>query len=50
MVYTYFCAGIHNKNAVFDVFFRKSPFDGSYAVLGGIDEIIDFIVNFKFTD
>lgn len=50
MAYTYYCAGIHNKNAVFDVFYRKAPFDGSYAVFGGLDEVLDFIVNFKFTE
>lgn len=50
MAYTYYCAGIHNKNAVFDVFYRKPPFDGSYAVFGGLDEVLDFIINFKFTE
>lgn len=50
MAYSYYCAGIHNKTAVFDIFYRKPPFDGSYAVFAGLDEVLDFIVNFKITD
>ena len=36
--------------AVFDAFFRKMPFDSGYAIMGGLDEIIRVIQNFRFTE
>ena len=44
---------INNKQdeeAVFDVFFRKVPNNGGYAIMAGIDKIIPYIENLKFTD
>ena len=34
--------------AVFDVFFRKVPNDGGYAIMAGLDKVIPFIENMKF--
>lgn len=39
-----------NNEAVFDVFFRKVPSNGGYAVMAGVDKIISFIENFKFRE
>lgn len=36
--------------AVFDIFFRKIPNNGGYAIMAGIDKIIPFIQNFKFDE
>lgn len=36
--------------AVFDVFFRKVPNGGGYAVMAGVDKIIEFIKNLKFDE
>lgn len=36
--------------AYFDAFFRKMPFDSGYAIMGGIDNIIDYIENIHFDD
>lgn len=36
--------------AVFDIFFRKVPNEGGYAVMAGIDKIIPFIQNLKFDE
>ncbi|AEV94630.1 nicotinate phosphoribosyltransferase [Pediococcus claussenii] len=49
MIQTYWEKGIHNKNAVFEVFFRKMPFDNGYAVFAGLERVIDYIKNLKFT-
>ncbi len=49
MAKTYFENGEKDKEVCFDVFFRKNPFDGGYTVSGGLDEIIDYIKNFKLT-
>lgn len=39
-----------NEEAVFDVFFRKIPNGGGYAVMAGIDKLIPFIQNLKFDE
>ncbi len=49
MAETYWEDNIHNKKAVFEVFFRKLPFGNGYAVFAGLERIIDYLQNFKFT-
>ncbi|MBH0162374.1 nicotinate phosphoribosyltransferase [Fictibacillus sp. 26RED30] len=49
MAETYWEDSIHNKKAVFEVFFRKLPFGNGYAVFAGLERIIDYLKNFKFT-
>lgn len=39
-----------NEEAVFDVFFRRVPNNGGYAIMAGLDKIIPFIENFKFDE
>lgn len=39
-----------NQEAVFDVFFRKVPNGGGYAIMAGIDKIIPYIENLKFEE
>lgn len=46
MAQTYFDKDEQNKKVYFDIFYRKNPFDGGYAMMGGIDEIINYINNF----
>jgi nicotinate phosphoribosyltransferase len=36
--------------AVFDLFYRTNPFDGTFAIFGGLSEVIEFLKNFKFTE
>jgi len=50
MSQTYFDTGDKDTYVYFDVFFRKNPFNGGYTVSGGLDNIIDFINNFQYTD
>ena len=50
MSQAYFNANKHKEQAYFDVFFRTNPFEGGYGVMGGLDEIIEYIKNFKFSD
>ncbi len=49
MTYGYWKSGMHTQPAVFELFFRKNPFRGGFAVLGGINEVIRFVHSFKFT-
>lgn len=39
-----------NKNdiAYFDVFFRKNPDKGGYAIVAGLEQVIEYIENLKF--
>lgn len=39
-----------DNEAVFDVFFRRVPNQGGYAIMAGLDKIIPFIENLKFTE
>ncbi|GAB2231713.1 hypothetical protein Droror1_Dr00010725 [Drosera rotundifolia] len=50
MAYAYWKAGKHKEKAVFDLFFRKSPFGGEYTVFAGLEECIRFIANYKLTE
>lgn len=50
MAQTYFDKGEIKKKVYFDIFYRKNPFNGGYAISGGLDNIIKFINNFKITD
>lgn len=44
----YLANGKENQEAVFDVFFRKVPTGGGYAIMAGLDKIIPYIQNLKF--
>jgi len=39
-----------NDTAVFDMFFRKQPFDGGFAIFSGLAPLIDAIANLSFYD
>lgn len=38
------------KKVTFDVFYRNNPFSNGFAVFSGLNEIIDYIENLRFTD
>ncbi|MFA7168811.1 MAG: nicotinate phosphoribosyltransferase [Sphaerochaetaceae bacterium] len=40
----------HNPNVVFDMFYRNNPFNGGYAVFAGLNELIDKLEGFSFSD
>ncbi|XP_010270181.1 PREDICTED: nicotinate phosphoribosyltransferase 1-like isoform X3 [Nelumbo nucifera] len=50
MAYAYWKARKHLERAVFDLFFRRNPFGGEYTVFAGLEECVQFIANFKFTE
>lgn len=47
---SYFDEVLQDNVVVFDVFFRTNPFNGGYTIMGGLDEIIDYIENFKLEE
>lgn len=50
MAESYLKDGMDIKYAVFDVFFRKVPNGGGYAIMAGIDKIIEYINSIKFNE
>ena len=47
MCQSYFDSNKQNDIVYFDVFFRSNPFDGGYTIMGGLEEIIDYVLNFN---
>jgi hypothetical protein len=50
MAYAYWKAGVHEEEGVFDLFFRKNPFGGEFAIYAGLEEKLRLFENFHFTD
>ena len=38
-----------NKICYFDMFFRRVPDDGGFAIMAGIEQLIDYLQNLSFT-
>jgi len=45
----YFVNGLQDKIAVFDMFFRKIPDGGGFAILAGLEQLIGYISNLEFS-
>lgn len=45
----YFEHGFKDKTACFDMFFRKVPDDGGFAVMAGVEQLIEYISNLNFS-
>ena len=50
MINGYFHAGIQDKIAVFDVFFRRVPENGGFAIYAGLQQVIELINGLSFTE
>lgn len=50
MAYGYWKAGMTDREAVFNLFFRRNPFHGGYAIACGLSYVIDFLENFNISD
>ena len=46
----YFLSGIKDKISYFDVFYRRNPDGGGFAIACGLNQVIDYIKDLKFTD
>ncbi len=44
----YFHSDIKDKIAYFDVFFRRVPDDGGYAIFAGLEQVVEYIKSLKF--
>tara|TARA_B100001093_G_scaffold190542_2_gene183102 strand:- start:94 stop:1548 length:1455 start_codon:yes stop_codon:yes gene_type:complete len=50
MAYGYWKTGADRKESVFHLFFRKNPFKGGYTIACGLEEVMDFIDAFQFSE
>ncbi|MFC3927447.1 nicotinate phosphoribosyltransferase [Streptococcus caprae] len=50
MMQVYFNKGIHNKHSVFEAYFRKLPFENGYAIFAGLERLVRYIEDFRFTE
>ncbi|MCL1698300.1 MULTISPECIES: nicotinate phosphoribosyltransferase [unclassified Lysinibacillus] len=50
MAESYWADGIHNRKAVFELYFRKLPFGNGYAIFAGLERILEYLRDFRFSD
>ncbi|AWE08865.1 nicotinate phosphoribosyltransferase [Lysinibacillus sp. 2017] len=50
MAESYWADGIHNRKAVFELYFRKLPFGNGYAVFAGLERMLDYLKDFRFSE
>lgn len=46
----YFNNNLKEKIAYFDMFFRKVPDDGGFAIMAGLEQLIEYLENINFSD
>lgn len=46
----YFMKGFKDKIVVFDMFYRKNPENGGFVVSAGLEQLIEYIENMRFTE
>lgn len=50
MMYAHWMNGTHNKRRVFEVYFRKLPFNNGFAVFAGLERVVQYLNNLRFED
>ncbi|MCE7056800.1 nicotinate phosphoribosyltransferase [Algoriphagus sp. AGSA1] len=50
MAYAYWKSGKAEQEAVFNLFFRKHPFQGGFTIAAGLDYVVDYCKNFQFSE
>lgn len=46
----YFLEGFKDKEVIFDMFFRRIPDNGGYAIMAGVHQMVEYLKNLKFTE
>ena len=46
----FFNKGLENKIAYFDMFFRKIPDGGGFAIMAGVEQMVEYLKNLNFSD
>lgn len=50
MMESYWADGIHERKAVFELYFRNLPFGNGYAIFAGLERILDYLKGFHFSE
>jgi nicotinate phosphoribosyltransferase len=50
MAYGYWKTGIHNRESVFHLFYRKNPFGNPYAIACGLEQAVEYLQNLHFSE
>ncbi|TFD93569.1 nicotinate phosphoribosyltransferase [Jeotgalibacillus sp. R-1-5s-1] len=50
MAKTYWEDGMHERQAVFELFFRTLPFGNGYGVFAGLERALDYLKDFRFSE
>lgn len=50
MAYGYWKTGMHDREAVFHLFYRKNPFQGSFAIAAGLELAINYLQHWQFSE
>ncbi|MCL2396620.1 MAG: nicotinate phosphoribosyltransferase [Defluviitaleaceae bacterium] len=50
MMQGYFAAGRHRQRVVFDMFYRENPSGNGFAIMAGLEQVMDYIDNLRFSD
>ncbi|SEN38774.1 nicotinate phosphoribosyltransferase [Paenibacillus sophorae] len=50
MMYAHWVNGTHKRRAVFEAYFRKLPFGNGFAVFAGLERIVGYIRNLRFSE
>ncbi|APH05117.1 nicotinate phosphoribosyltransferase [Bacillus weihaiensis] len=50
MAESYWDDNVHNRKAVFEVYFRRLPFGNGYGIFAGLERVIHYLENFHFTE
>ena len=46
----FFVEGMGEKTVYFDMFYRTIPDNGGFAIMAGVEQVIDYLSNLKFSD
>ena len=50
MMQGYFKNRNQNQTVIFDMFYRVNPFEGSYAIMAGLEQLIDYVKELRFDE
>lgn len=49
MAQGYFDQGVGDRQATFNLFFRRNPFGGGYSIAAGLETVLEFLEGFQFS-